>query len=33
MAMMPEGDEIDITFNNDSLHVFDAAGQRTAAQG
>ena len=33
MVMMPEGDEIDITFNNDSLHVFDAAGQRTAAQG
>ena len=33
MDLMPEGDEIDITFNNNSLHVFDAAGHRTAAQG
>ena len=33
MALMPEGHEIDITFNNDSLHVFDAAGKRMAAQG
>jgi sn-glycerol 3-phosphate transport system ATP-binding protein len=33
MALMPEGDEIDITFTNENLHVFDGAGQRTAAQG
>ncbi len=33
MALMPEGHEIDITFNNDSLHVFDSAGKRMAAQG
>ena len=33
MALMPEGHEIDITFNNDSLHVFDSAGKRMVAQG
>ncbi|WP_223426132.1 ABC transporter ATP-binding protein [Tateyamaria pelophila] len=28
LAMMSEGEEIDIHFNNEHLHVFDAAGQR-----
>ncbi|MBE0414526.1 ABC transporter ATP-binding protein [Yoonia sp.] len=31
LSMMPEGDEIDITFHDDNLHVFDAAGHRRAA--
>ncbi|MFK7871399.1 MAG: ABC transporter ATP-binding protein [Roseobacter sp.] len=30
LSMMPEGSEIDITFHNENLHVFDAAGQRLA---
>ncbi len=30
LALMPEGNEIDITFNDENLHVFDAAGQRLA---
>ena len=30
LSMMPEGDQIDITFNDEHLHVFDAAGQRLA---
>jgi sn-glycerol 3-phosphate transport system ATP-binding protein len=29
--MMPEGEEIDITFQDENLHVFDCAGQRMAA--
>ena len=29
LSMMAEGNEIDITFHDDNLHVFDAAGQRT----
>jgi sn-glycerol 3-phosphate transport system ATP-binding protein len=29
LAMMSEGNEIGITFNDDNLHVFDAAGQRS----
>jgi sn-glycerol 3-phosphate transport system ATP-binding protein len=28
--MMAEGNEIDITFHDENLHVFDAAGQRMA---
>ncbi len=28
LSMMPEGEEIDITFHDDSLHVFDGEGQR-----
>ncbi|MDE0969542.1 MAG: ABC transporter ATP-binding protein [Octadecabacter sp.] len=32
MALMPEGETIDITFTDDHLHVFDAAGNRMAAQ-
>jgi sn-glycerol 3-phosphate transport system ATP-binding protein len=32
MALMPEGETIDITFTDDHLHVFDAAGHRMAAQ-
>ena len=28
LSMMPEGDQIDITFSDEHLHVFDAAGQR-----
>ena len=30
LSMMPEGDQIDITFSDEPLHVFDAAGQRLA---
>ena len=30
LSMMPEGDQIDINFNDEHLHVFDAAGQRLA---
>lgn len=30
LAMMAEGNEIDITFNDENLHIFDAAGQRLA---
>ncbi|WP_300034058.1 ABC transporter ATP-binding protein [uncultured Roseobacter sp.] len=30
LSMMAEGNEIDITFNDENLHVFDAAGQRLA---
>ena len=30
LAMMAEGNEIDITFNDENLHVFGAAGQRLA---
>ena len=30
MALMTEGDTVDITFDNTSLHVFDDAGQRMA---
>jgi len=30
LSMMPEGDQIDITFSDEHLHVFDAAGQRLA---
>jgi sn-glycerol 3-phosphate transport system ATP-binding protein len=30
LALMSEGHEIDITFHDDNLHVFDAAGQRLA---
>jgi len=30
LSMMSEGDQIDITFNDEHLHVFDAAGQRLA---
>ena len=30
LSMMPEGDRIDITFHDEGLHVFDAAGQRLA---
>ena len=30
---MPEGEMIDITFTDDSLHVFDDVGHRLAAQG
>jgi sn-glycerol 3-phosphate transport system ATP-binding protein len=30
MALMTEGDTVDITFNDNSLHVFDDAGQRMA---
>ncbi|MFL4468665.1 ABC transporter ATP-binding protein [Tateyamaria armeniaca] len=30
LPMMAEGNEIDITFNDENLHVFDAAGQRLA---
>ncbi|WP_390914110.1 ATP-binding cassette domain-containing protein [Pseudosulfitobacter sp. SM2401] len=33
MAMMPEGQIVDIDFHNDSLHVFDGAGHRMTAQG
>jgi sn-glycerol 3-phosphate transport system ATP-binding protein len=33
MALMPEGEMIDITFTDESLHVFDDAGHRLAAQG
>ena len=33
MALMPEGEMIDITFTDDSLHVFDDVGHRLAAQG
>ena len=32
LSMMPEGEDIDITFNDDSLHVFDASGQRMATR-
>ena len=32
MALMPEGDTIDITFTDEHLHVFDASGQRIATQ-
>ena len=32
MAMMPEGQSIDIHFTNENLHVFDAAGDRMTAQ-
>jgi len=28
LSLIPEGEEIDITFHDDSLHVFDGAGQR-----
>jgi sn-glycerol 3-phosphate transport system ATP-binding protein len=28
LSMMAEGNEIDITFHDENLHVFDAAGQR-----
>ena len=31
LSMMPEGEEIDITFQDENLHVFDGAGQRMAA--
>ena len=30
LSMMAEGNEIDITFHDENLHVFDAAGQRLA---
>ena len=30
LSMMAEGNEIDITFHDENLHVFDAAGQRMA---
>jgi len=30
LSLMPEGNEIEINFNNENLHVFDAAGQRLA---
>jgi sn-glycerol 3-phosphate transport system ATP-binding protein len=30
LSMMSEGDQIDITFSDEHLHVFDAAGQRLA---
>ena len=30
LEMMPEGNEIDILFHDENLHVFDAAGQRLA---
>ncbi len=30
LSLMAEGNEIDITFQNENLHVFDAAGQRFA---
>ena len=30
LALMPEGNEIDINFNDENLHVFDDAGQRLA---
>jgi sn-glycerol 3-phosphate transport system ATP-binding protein len=30
LSMVPEGDEIDITFHDENLHFFDAAGQRLA---
>ena len=33
MAMMAEGQAVDINFHNDNLHVFDAAGNGVAAQG
>lgn len=33
MAMMTEGDTIDITFDDDNLHVFDDTGNRMTAQG
>jgi sn-glycerol 3-phosphate transport system ATP-binding protein len=33
MALMPEGEMIDIAFTDESLHVFDDAGHRLAAQG
>jgi hypothetical protein len=29
---MAEGEEIDITFQDDNLHVFDGSGQRMAAR-
>lgn len=32
LSMMPEGAELDITFLDDHLHVFDASGQRMAAR-
>ncbi|WP_187431652.1 Oligosaccharides import ATP-binding protein MsmX [Roseobacter fucihabitans] len=32
MAMMPEGQAVDINFHDDSLHVFDAAGHRMPSQ-
>jgi sn-glycerol 3-phosphate transport system ATP-binding protein len=32
MAMMTEGEMIDITFDDDNLHVFDDAGHRMTAQ-
>tara|TARA_R110002072_G_scaffold1114_1_gene9299 strand:+ start:2175 stop:3197 length:1023 start_codon:yes stop_codon:yes gene_type:complete len=32
LSMMPEGAEIDITFHNDNLHVFDGAGRRMVAR-
>jgi len=32
LSMIPEGQEIDITFVDDHLHVFDAAGKRLAAR-
>lgn len=32
MAMMPEGDTVDINFHNDDLHVFNTAGERMAPQ-
>lgn len=31
MSMMPEGQEVDINFHDENLHVFDDAGQRMAA--
>lgn len=32
LSMMPEGEDIDITFQDDNLHVFDASGQRMATR-
>ena len=32
LSMMPEGAEIDISFRDEHLHVFDASGQRMAAR-
>ena len=32
LSMLPEGETIDITFHDEHLHVFDAAGQRMAAR-
>jgi sn-glycerol 3-phosphate transport system ATP-binding protein len=32
LSMMPEGEQIDITFDDENLHVFDGAGKRMAAR-